>query len=234
GDDVGGAEGEQDEAPEDAPVQERGPDVLEHLRLDERVLDDAPDACRDVVEGARAGGAGGGEDPEMPRHRQDEQEHRAPEHREDQRVERNVLERGQHHSARWSDSGRSHHGSDRSPGGIGIGSPSTIAVASSAADSAEPGADDWVGGVAARSARSTWSALETGVASWSYGPASVSSACPSVGSIAASDSTAALGLPGTLTTRLRPITPTTPRERSAIGVTARPAARIASARPGTS
>ena len=44
----------------------------------------------------------------------------------------------------------------------------------------------------------------------------------------------AFGLPGRLTTSVRPTTPTTPRDRSANGVCARPSARIASARPGTS
>ena len=53
-----------------------------------------------------------------------------------------------------------------------------------------------------------------------------------IGSIASSDSSAPFGLPGTLTIRRPPQTPTTPRDRSAIGVFARPSARIASARPG--
>ena len=53
---------------------------------------------------------------------------------------------------------------------------------------------------------------------WSNGPASVSSAWSSTASIAASDSRAPFGLPGRLTTSARPMTPTTPRDRSAYGV----------------
>ena len=56
------------------------------------------------------------------------------------------------------------------------------------------------------------------VAPWSNGPASVSSAWSRTGTIASSDSMAPFGLPGRLTTSVRPTTPTTPRDRSAIGV----------------
>ena len=45
---------------------------------------------------------------------------------------------------------------------------------------------------------------------------------------------APFGLPGRLTISDPVATPTTPRDRSASGVFARPAARIASASPGTS
>ena len=58
GDDVGGPDRQQDEAPEDARVHQPGPPVLEHLRLDEGVLDQAREPPRDVAERARLHGRG--------------------------------------------------------------------------------------------------------------------------------------------------------------------------------
>ena len=51
------------------------------------------------------------------------------------------------------------------------------------------------------------------------------------GTIASSDSPAPPGLPGTFTTRVRPRTPTRPRDRSAIGVERRPSARMSLGQP---
>ncbi len=160
GHDVGGPDGQEHEAPEDPGVHDPGPRVLEHLRLDERVPDQAGEPRRDVRERAGTGGADRGEHPQVARHREHEERGRAPEHREDERVRGDVGERLEH---------------GRQP--------------------ARP---------------------------WSKGPASVSSAWSSTGSTAANDSMAPFGLPGTLTTSVRPMTPTRPRDRSASGVIARP------------
>ena len=50
GHDVGRADREQDEAPEDARMHERGARVLEHLALGQRIRDHAADPPRDVGE----------------------------------------------------------------------------------------------------------------------------------------------------------------------------------------
>ncbi len=178
GDDVGRADRQQHEAPEDACMHQPGAPVLEHLGLDERVLHQTDEAARDVGERARSLRTGRGEHAKVARHRQHEDGHRAPEQGEDERVVRDLGE--------WREQGHR----SRLPAGAAV--------------------------------------------SWSNGPARVSSAWSRTGSIAASDSIAPLGLPGRFTTSARPMTPTTPRDRSASGVDRRPAARMASARPGTS
>ena len=70
------------------------PGVLEHLGLDEGVLDQADDAGRDVRE--RVGRARHREDPQVPGHREEEERRRAPEDDEDERVGRDVGERCEH------------------------------------------------------------------------------------------------------------------------------------------
>ena len=74
-------------------------DVLEHLRLDERVLDQADEPGRDVRERARAAGSDRGEHAQVPGHREAEEGGRAPEDREDQQVRRDVGERLEHGQA---------------------------------------------------------------------------------------------------------------------------------------
>ena len=65
-------------------------------------------------------------------------------------------------------------------------------------------------------------------------PRSVVTACGRTGATASRPSTAPRGEPGRLTMSVRPRTPATWRESIAAGSAARPAARIASASPGTS
>jgi hypothetical protein len=87
-------------------------------------------------------------------------------------------------------------------------------------------------GHAPRSCRA-WGAPGPGPAGWwPVSPPSRSRACGSRPRIAARLSVAPFGLPGRSTISVRPRTPQTPRDRSASGVIARPAARIASASPG--
>ena len=71
-----------------------------------------------------------------------------------------------------------------------------------------------------------------GLAPWSCGPASVSSAWSSSGTRASSDSSAPFGLPGRLTISARPRTPTTPRDRSANGCLRPPCRAHGLAHPG--
>ncbi len=94
GDDVGGADGQQHEAPEDAGMHGGGTRVLEHLCLQERVFDEADHARRDMGERPRR--PRDREDPKMSGHGEDEEERRAPEDEEDQRVAGDVLERREH------------------------------------------------------------------------------------------------------------------------------------------
>ena len=94
GDDVRGADRQQDEAPEDPGVHQPGAPVPEHLRLDERVLDQAREpraGCRDG-RGCAVGRARGREHPQVAGHREDEERGRAPEQREHQRVAGDVGE----------------------------------------------------------------------------------------------------------------------------------------------
>ena len=83
GDDVRGPDRQQDEAPEDARVHQPRPPVLEHLRLDEGVLDQALEPRRDLAERPRLDGRRRrrGEDPQVAGHREDEDHRRSPEER---------------------------------------------------------------------------------------------------------------------------------------------------------
>ena len=92
GHDVDRPDRQQDEAPEDAGMHQPGTPVLEHLGLDERVLDQADEPAWDVRERARTFDPGRAEDAQVASHREDEDRRRAPEEREDQRVVRNFGE----------------------------------------------------------------------------------------------------------------------------------------------
>ena len=72
-------------------VHHRRARVLEHLGLDERVLDQADDAGRDVRERVRR--PGDREDPQVAGHGEDEERRRAPEDDEHERVAGDVGER---------------------------------------------------------------------------------------------------------------------------------------------
>ena len=81
-------------------MHQPGSRVLEHLGLDERVLDQPDHAGRKVDE--RSGRPGDGEDPQVAGHRQGEEDGGAPEQREDERVGRDVGERLEHQLGRLS------------------------------------------------------------------------------------------------------------------------------------
>jgi hypothetical protein len=135
GHDVGRPDREEHEPPEDPSVHEASPGVLEHLRLDEGVLDQPGEPPRDVGERAGAFGPDRGEHPQVAGHRETEERDGAPEQREDEEVPRDVGERREQRQ--------------RSP--------------SDAASGPGPGAASPPAGPPAR-------------ASWSNGPARVSSA----------------------------------------------------------
>ena len=94
GHDVRRADGQQHEAPEDPGVHQAGSRVLEHLGLDERVLDQADQARRNVCEWG--GGPRRREHAQVAGHGQGEERCGAPEDREDERIGRNVGERLEH------------------------------------------------------------------------------------------------------------------------------------------
>ena len=96
GDDVGRADRQQDEAPEDREVHQPRPAVLEHPRLDQGVPDQAPRSARNVAERAGALGPDRGKDPQVAGHDQSEDDDRAPEQREHERIAGNRGERLEH------------------------------------------------------------------------------------------------------------------------------------------